>query len=87
MPVLPPNDESMDELERQDHDELNEHDEEVAVITEELPVPDISEELEQEIKEILVTEEPTQKQKSQMIPQHLIDKELAPEDLMDEGSI
>jgi hypothetical protein len=87
MPVLPTDDQTLDELERQDQEELQEHDDEAIVIAEELPAPDISEELEQEIKEILVTEEPTPKQKNQMIPQHLIDKELAPEDLMDEGSI
>ncbi len=48
--------------------------------------PELDPEIEQEIKRVMVEEEPV-KAKGQMLPDRLIYKELEPEDLFDPGSI
>ena len=85
MAEIPSDDTTLDPLEIQDQEELHDS-EETPTVVEEVPVPEITEELEAEIKQILVVEEPSPK-KAQMIPQDLIDRKLTPDDLMDPGSI
>jgi len=87
MPVLPSDDTTLDPLELQDQEELQEE-EEVVPPVEDVVVPaEIEHELEVEIKEMLVTEEPVPAKRTQMIPQDLIDRKLTPDDWIDEGSI
>jgi hypothetical protein len=93
MPNLPADDptlQDLDPLELADRDdELTPDDDDTsaAVPHGDAPVADLVPELEQDIVQILVAEEPTPKQKTQMISQDLINRELTPDDLMDQGSI
>ncbi|MBU6389462.1 hypothetical protein KGQ71_03025 [Patescibacteria group bacterium] len=48
---------------------------------------DLGDDIEEEIKRVMVVEEPAGKSKNQVIPEHLIKAELKPEDFFDEGSI
>ena len=77
-----------------DEQELDLDAESVDVLEEEIEDPmaagstngDIDPEIEQEIKRVIIEEEPT-KAKAQLIPEQLINKELEPDDLFDAGSI
>ena len=95
MPSLPAEDQSLDQdldpMERADREELaqgedGEGDAAPVISEDAVVVAEIPPELEEEIVQILATEEPNPK-KAQMISQDLINRELSPEDLMDEGSI
>ena len=93
MPNLPADDptlQDLDPLELADRDDelaSDDDDTSAAVPSGDAPVADLVPELEQDIVQILVAEEPTPKQKTQMISQDLINRELTPDDLMDQGSI
>lgn len=93
MPPLP-HDDYTDPLEMADHEETHLEDEDAIgedeIVPEEparTPV-DLPPEIEEEIEKVMVVEEPESvaaKPKSHMIPAHLINEPLKPEDLWDEN--
>ena len=87
-PTLHDGDDIMEINDSQDDDSISgEDDSQPLAPAEDLPAAELVPELEHEIVQILATEEPTPKQKTQMISQDLINRELTPDDLMDKGSI
>ena len=57
-------------------------------VADDLPTPELPPELEAEIHKVIVPEaEEAPAKVKQMIPQHVIDKELTADDLMDYGSL
>jgi len=97
MPIVPPTDD--EELDLPDEDVQDDVivPEEAVILADEEPavaVPELDPEIEAEISRALVNDELEEtngdeapKAKTHQIPQSLIDKELEPDDLIDEGSI
>ena len=90
MPSVQPTDDhtqdaDLDPIDLSDPQDLQDEDD--AVAADDVVVPDLGPEIEEEIKRVMVVEEPTSKSKNQVIPDALIHEELRPEDFFDEGSI
>lgn len=91
MPTQQPTDQTdqdLDPLEHADQEDLQEEEEETPLVDVDVhPVADPDTELAEEIEKVAVDEDAPAKQKAHMIPRHLIDSDLRPEDLWDEGTI
>jgi hypothetical protein len=85
--TLPTDDQDLDPLEHADQEDLQEEEETPLVDVDVHPAVDPDTELVEEIEKVAVEEDSPAKHKAHMIPRHLIDSDLRPEDLWDEGTI